>query len=80
METTPDKHCQWEVHKEYLVESLNEIHRSGSKIISIVPSQLEDSLSPFKTTNVTSYIIIYYNPPIQAVPGMPDSGDPATIQ
>ncbi len=81
METTPDKHYTWKVDVDYLEEALGQIHRHGSTVITVTPYELvSSSLSPSERYSVISYLIIYYNPPITAIPGMPGSGDPATIQ
>lgn len=86
METTPDKHCIWEVDVDYLEEALGEIHRHGSTVIAVTPYESSCVNDPkmlgtsHSKVKVTSYLIVYYNLPLTAIPGMPGSGDPATIQ
>lgn len=81
METTPDKHCKWQVHLEYLEDSLNQIHKHGSTVIAVVPYELTPpEQAPFAKITVDSYLIIYYNPPVSAIPGLDGSGHPSTVQ
>jgi hypothetical protein len=68
---------------EFLEDSLDEIHRHGSKVISVVPDSFNINAggpSTYYTSEVRSYCIIYYNPPLQGIPGTPGSNDPTTIQ
>lgn len=82
METTPDKYCLWEVTTDYLSEALKELKVSGVEDIKIVPLQIKVVDVVFNATEftVTSYLVIYYNPPVDATPGIGGSGDSATIQ
>lgn len=67
METTPDRYYVWEVRLEYLEESLNQIRKYGSTVISVSPRSGRLLEKPLSKLEVDSYIIIYYNPPIQAI-------------
>jgi hypothetical protein len=85
MEITPDKHNTWKVDTDHLEEALAEIHRYGSTVVSVTPLELEletphATAYPHQKAKVTSYLIIYYNPPINAIPGIEGDGAPATIQ
>lgn len=80
METTPDKHCLWEVHLDHLEDALGQIHKHGSSVIAVTPHTLADTGGPLPKIQVESYLIIYYNPPMETIPGMTGGGDPATIQ
>ncbi len=78
METTPDKHCLWEVTRDYLESALDQIHKHGSTVISVAPYKY--SILAENKMEVSYYIIVYYNPPMQGIPGLEGGGDPATIQ
>ena len=80
METSPDKHCLWTVTDDHLEESLNQIHKHGSTVTSVVPNTLEPKEQLLSKMKVTSYLIIYYNPPVNVIPGIGGNGDSATIQ
>jgi len=84
METTPGKCCMWEVTKGYLPEALNELvaNNIDLKDIKIVPMKIKvvDELFNATEFNVTSYLIIHYNPPANPIPGTDLDGAPATMQ
>jgi hypothetical protein len=79
METTPDRHNTWKVDIDYLQEALGEIHRNGSTVITVTPHELI-AVGHNMQMKVTTYLIIYYNPPIGVIPPIAGSGDPATLQ
>ena len=80
METTPDKHCLWQVHFDYLESSLDQIQKHGSTVISVTPYELIDTGGPLSKMRVESYLIVYYNPPMNTMPGIGGGGSPATVQ
>ena len=81
METTPDKYCIWKIQSEFLDESLGEIHRHGSTVIGVMPHELAiPELSQSKNYEVISYVVVYFNPAITSIPGMPGSGVGASVQ
>jgi hypothetical protein len=82
METTPDKYCLWETTPDYLPEALKELKVNGIEDVKIVPCKISVIDAVFNATEftVTSYLIIYYNPPVNVVPGIGGDGDSATIQ
>lgn len=82
METTPDKYCLWETTSNYLPEALKELKVGGAEDIRVIPHKISVIDAVFNATEftVTSYLIIYYNPPVNVVPGIGGSGDSATVQ
>ena len=81
MENTPDKYCQWQIGSDYLEDALGQIHRNGSTVVAVVPYELDSMGTPIsQRSQVITYIIIYYNPPIQGITTPSDGGDPATLQ
>ena len=85
METTPDKYCQWKVSPDYLTDAMEQIHKAGSTVVTVVPYEFESSVTaspPSQSFKVIFYMLIHYNPPIQVQGMMPPGADPAaaTIQ
>lgn len=82
METTPDQYCLWEVTKNNLSEALKELKVNGVKDIRVVPCKIKvvDELFNATEFDVASYLIIYYNPPVNVVPNIGGDGAPATMQ
>ena len=82
METIPDQYCLWEVTKNNLPEALKELKVNGAEDIRVVPCKINvvDELFNATEFTVSSYLVIYYNPPVDVVPGIGGNGAPATIQ
>lgn len=81
METTPDKYCKWKVTVDYIEKALTQIHKHESTVITVTPYKFStDGFNEMHYT-VTSYLIVYYNPPVNTIPGgIGGDGDSATIQ
>ena len=65
-----------------LGSALGDIRRNNSEIVAVVPQEIEKSRTARSSGyyDVTAYLIIYYNPPIQGIPSTGGDGDSATIQ